>query len=113
MGADQMDTKDFDTPSKSLPEWGAFHKLSKATVYKMKRAGLLPELLIVPGFNVPRVTARADREWEERMKRLAQEKTAKLEQARRVEHARRAGQAAARSENHISKKRQRRSGAAQ
>jgi hypothetical protein len=103
-----MDTEDFAGPSKSLPEWGAYKGYSKATVYKMKRAGLLPELLIVPGFNVPRITARADREWEERMKRLAQEKTAKLEQARRVDHARRAGKAAARSENHISKQRQRR-----
>jgi hypothetical protein len=91
-----MDTENFDGPSKSLPEWGALKGYSKATVYKMKRAGLLPELLIVPGFNLPRITPRADREWQERMARLAQEKAAKLEQARRADHARRAGKRASR-----------------
>jgi hypothetical protein len=104
-----MDTEDFDLPSKSVPDWCAFRGYSEATFYKMKRAGLAPEVLVIPGFNVPRITARADREWQERMARLAQEKVARRERQRRSDLARAAGQAAAKSDKHVSKTRKRRS----
>jgi hypothetical protein len=100
-----MDTEDFTTPSKSVPEWCAFRGYSEATFYKLKRAGLAPAVLTIPGFNIPRITARADQEWQERMAALAQEKAAQLERERRADHARRAGKAAAQSPDHVSKRR--------
>jgi hypothetical protein len=106
-------TMDQQTDTTELPagrdeteaQWYARRGFSKSTYHKMKRKGLTPKLLEVPGFHVPRITPRADREWEERMKRLAQEDAAKLEQARRVDHARHAARVSVASPKHISRRR--------
>jgi primosomal protein N'' len=104
-----MDTDVSAGQDETEKAWRTRRNYSKSNYFKMKKAGLTPELLIVPGFNTPRITPRADREWEKRMAALAQEKDARLERQRRVEHARLAGRAAARSEKHVSKRRTRRS----
>jgi hypothetical protein len=91
----------------SLKEWRSRRNISTATHYRLKRLGLAPEELSVPGTAIRHITPKADQEWEERMKGLAQQEAAKLEQQRRVEQARAAGQAAARSPLHISRRQRR------
>jgi len=95
-------------PSETIRQWRERRGYSSATFYKMKRRGLAPEILDIPGFNSPRITARADREWEKRMAELAKENANALERQRRIDHARHAGQAAAKSPDHISNRRKKR-----
>jgi hypothetical protein len=65
-----------------------------------KRLGRGPQVMRIVG-NIVRISPEARREWHTRMAAFGQEEQAKLERERRVELARRAGQAAARSQKHI------------
>lgn len=88
----------------SPAQWRAKRNISKATHYKLKRLGLAPAEWCPPGTNIHRITPAADAEWEAKMAELSQQQTAQLEQQRRVELAKAAGQAAAASPRHISRR---------
>ena len=92
------------TESQTIKEFCRDEKISRCTFHKMQRLGLGPVELRIPGTNVVRITAMARREWHQRMAELAQHEAARIEQARRVELAREAGRAAARSALHVSRR---------
>jgi hypothetical protein len=97
-----------DEPSMTIDEFCFSERWSRATFFKMQRLGVAPPTYRLPGTNIVRISARARREWREHMEKFAQEEAAQQERERRADHARRAGQAAARSEHHVSKTRKRR-----
>jgi len=101
--SDFVETAD-DGPWDTIPEWCRKKGISKTAYYKIRPLGQGPKELRIPGTTIVRITAKADREWEERMMDLAQQESAQLEQQRRVEQARAAGRAAARSPLHISRR---------
>ena len=78
--------------------------ISESTFFKLKRLGLGPEEQSPPGLsNTVRITARARREWQERMRQLRDVKEAK----ERSERSRRAAIKAVASPRHVSKGRPR------
>jgi hypothetical protein len=87
-------------------EWRFRKHISKSTHNKLKKAGLAPEetILILPGFNLVRITPQARRDSDRKIADLAQSKEAELERARRQAQVEAAGRLAAQSPNHISKR---------
>ncbi|WP_439370971.1 hypothetical protein [Bradyrhizobium sp. DASA03120] len=79
--------------------------LSKSTYYSLRRRGLGPEERVVPGTRIIRITAEARTAWRERMAEFARSGAAQLEAERRRELASMAGQIAARSPKHFSRRR--------
>ena len=96
---------DLQKPSKTIPQFCEIENLSASSYYKLKRAGLAPDELHVPGTEIVRITATAYREWRERMATLARTKEAEIERARRAEQRRAAGKSAAVSSRHVSRRR--------
>lgn len=94
-------------PSFTIGEFCAQEKISLSSFFKLKRLGLGPDVLIVPGTNIHRITSASRKAWHLRMENLAQQEAAALEHQRRVEHGARAGAAAAKSLAHHSKRRRR------
>ena len=92
-----------DDRSETIAEFCARERISKATFFKLQRTGLAPET--VRFFNIVRITADSRRRWHRRIAELSQSDAAALEQQRRVQLASRAGQAAAKSPQHVSKHR--------
>jgi hypothetical protein len=90
-------------------EWRVRKHISKSTHLKLKKAGLAPEeeVVILPGFNLVRITARARADWERKIAELRQSKEPALESARRQAQVEAAGRLAAQSPSHISKNRAR------
>jgi hypothetical protein len=86
-------------------EWRQKRRISKSSHHKLKNLGLAPEEDIVPGTAIARISPDADRRWEERMRALAQTEAARLEAERRHEIAVVAGRAAAKSPDHVSRRR--------
>ena len=84
--------------------WTAEH-MSSSTYHKMRKAGLGPDEVQLPGMAFTRITAKARREWHARMEEFRKSRAAQLERERRSELARAAGKKAAKSANHISKQR--------
>jgi hypothetical protein len=85
-------------------EWRRHRNISKASHYKMRKLGLAPDEVEVPGTKIARITAAADAAWERRMAELARSEDAKLESERRRAQAAEAGRIAAASPLHISKR---------
>jgi hypothetical protein len=86
--------------SMTIAGFCAAENISKSTFFKLKRLGLGPEEQSPPGLsNTVRITARARREWQERMRQLRDDKEAQ----ERSERSRRA----AASSDHVSKRRPR------
>jgi hypothetical protein len=77
---------------------------SKATYYKLRRQGHGPEELIIAGTNIKRITPQAIAAWREQMKKLADTKAAKREEAKRQRQRIAAGKKSATLPQHISKK---------
>jgi hypothetical protein len=96
---------DAEDKSFSIPEFCSAEDISHASYFKMRRAGLGPTEIRIPGGRIIRITATARREWHRRMEQLAQGEAAQQEQRRRIDQTTRAGQAAAKSEKHISHRR--------
>jgi hypothetical protein len=94
----------------SIQEWCLKRDVSKSSFYKLQRLGFAPKVLRIPGTNIGRITLKADREWEAAMGKLAAQKAAKLERERRIELARAAGNAAALSPLHVSRRPRNRDG---
>jgi hypothetical protein len=89
-------------------EWRRARKISTASHYKLKKLGLAPDEIVVPGTNIVRISAEADAAWERRMARLAESEDARLAADRRRAIASTAGKIAAQSPKHVSKRRKRR-----
>jgi hypothetical protein len=77
--------------------------LSKSSYYELRRRGLGPDELRLPGTKIIRITAEARAAWRERMAEFARSEAAQLEAERRRKMASVAGQVAARSPRHISR----------
>jgi hypothetical protein len=90
-------------PDKTLAEFLAQKRFSKAYYYSLKQRGLAPNETLYPG-RVIRISAEAEQAWEEKIAAHAASKAAKLEVARRREIATAAGKAAAKSPLHVSKR---------
>lgn len=88
-------------------EFRMLERMSATTYHKLKRAGLGPAEVRVPGTNFIRITATARKEWHASLERLRDSEASKLEQSRRSEAARRAGRKAAQSPNHVSNRKTR------
>jgi predicted DNA-binding transcriptional regulator AlpA len=91
--------------SLTIPEFCKLERLSKATFYNLKKRGLAPAVLAIPGSNIRRITAAARAEWYARMRELAGGEAAQLEHERRRELTATAGKLAAQSPNHMSRRR--------
>lgn len=91
-----------DGPLLSLQEFRERNKLSRTKFFELKRAGLGPRTILNG-----RITLEAERDWRRAMEEAATTERAKLEQARRIELAQRAGRAAAASPLHVSKQKKR------
>jgi len=84
-------------------EFCSAEHLSKSTYHNLKKRGLGPEELVVPGSRIIRITAESRQRWHERMAELAKSEAAEAE--RRRELAAVAGRIAAKSPLHISRRR--------
>lgn len=78
--------------------------ISLSTYYKLKRKGHGPFELHFPGMTAVRITPQSRREWHVRCAEWAASKAAKIQAARRTETARHAGELAAASPLHASKR---------
>jgi hypothetical protein len=91
-----MTDDDLQQPSKTIPQFCEVENLSASSYFKLKRLGLGPDEMRIPGTEIVRITATAHRGWRERMIALGQTKQAELERQRRVSQRRAAGLSAAR-----------------
>ena len=91
-------------PDKTIAEFCAAKRISKASYYEIQKRGLGPAETVYPGTHIKRISAAAENAWDEKMARLAESKAAKLEAERRREIATAAGRIAAASPLHISKR---------
>ena len=92
----------------SISEWCTKRRLSIPIYYKLKRQGKAPQTITLPGTTVIRITARADREWEQAMRKLSDTQEARRAEERRKELASVAGKAATQSEAWMNRNRKRR-----
>jgi hypothetical protein len=99
-----MTNIDTTNPSKSIAEFCRAERISKSVYYEMKRRGIGPVELIIPGTKVIRITPEAQTAWRTRMAELAKSETAQLEAERRSAQTAEAGKIAAASPLHISKR---------
>lgn len=82
----------------TIPEFCFRNSISRPTYHRLRAEGRGP-VEMRPGLNVIRITLEAERDWQ----RLMQEPREDLE-ARAMKRAIRAGEAAVKSSNHISKR---------
>ena len=99
-----------DTPTErsfasdfTIQQWCKKRGYSKTSFYKLRKAGRGPAAIHPPGGG-PRITQKADREWEENEARLATEEQAQREQRERALQARMKALKAVASPNHPSKR---------
>jgi len=83
----------------TVPEFCFRNSISRPTYHRLRAQGLGPKEMRL-GLNAIRITAEAERDWQRRM----QEPRTDLEK-RTAERAVKAGDAAAKSSKHVSKKR--------
>jgi hypothetical protein len=97
-----------EPPAKTIKAFWLSKGISIAKGYALEKVGLGPVVLEIPNTRIRRVTAQAERDWEQRMIELSQEKAARLEVERRREYLSAAGKIAATSPLHVSKRKQHR-----
>jgi hypothetical protein len=90
--------------SQTIKEFCVAEHISLASFYELDKRGLTPEVLEVPGTKIRRITPEARTRWHARMAKLAKSKAARLERERRQKAAVIAGQKAAKSPLHVSKR---------
>jgi hypothetical protein len=91
--------------ARTIPQWCESKQICVATYHKLKRLGLTPDELHIPGTNIKRITPEADREWIARMAELTKTKEYERETERRSVLAKKAGKLAAKSPRHVSQTR--------
>jgi hypothetical protein len=109
-----MDTKaDTTTPQvedgvqgKTIEDWTRNEDISAASFYKLKRLGLGPYELRLPGTNIVRIIESSGH-WRQRMLEVSATKSAKLATSRRREQTKAAAQRSIASEQHIRHQRRR------
>jgi hypothetical protein len=96
-----MSSQDIDERhSLTIPQFCKVENISIYTYYKIRKLGLGPRELRVPGTNVARVTPKARQEWHERMQAHDVQEQAEREHERRAVIAKKAGTIAAASPLH-------------
>jgi hypothetical protein len=78
--------------------------VSKSTYHELKKRGLGPVELVVPGTKIIRITPEARDAWHAMMAELAGTESARLEAERRRAQAAEAGRIAATSPRHVSRR---------
>jgi len=89
--AESTPASDKQEPARTIPEWCEGKRICIASYYKLRRMGLTPDKLHVPGTNITRITPEADRAWIARMAELTKTKEYKREAKRRTDSAKKAG----------------------
>jgi hypothetical protein len=89
----------------TIGEFCTVENISKATYYKMKRAGLGPAEthMPIPGMNVIRISADARRAWHAKLAAANSGKAIELARARKQAQRVAAGKLAAKSAKHVSR----------
>jgi len=77
--------------------------MSLSTYHKMRKMGLGPEEVTLPGMSFTRITQDARRDWHTRIEEWRRSQASKLERERRSESARTAGKIAIKSALHVTK----------
>jgi hypothetical protein len=93
-----------NAPAETIDAWREIEALSKSTYYALRKAGLGPRELRVPRSKIVRVV-ESHASWRERMAALAKSEAGALEEMHRHKQAAMAGQTAAKSPTHISRRR--------
>ena len=88
-------------------EFAKLEHISLSSYYQLLKKKLAPFERRIPGTKIFRISEASRREWRARMRRLSQEETSKLIDARRREQARAAGLLGAQSPMHPSRKQRR------
>jgi hypothetical protein len=83
----------------SVPEFCSRNNISRPTYHRLHREGRGPDEMRI-GMNTIRITLEAEREWQERMQKPQPDLESKA-----TERAVKAGDAAVKSNRHVSKKR--------
>jgi hypothetical protein len=101
--------EEFDDNGQSMTIDGfcAKEAMSKAFFFKMQKLGLGPERYFIPGTKFQRITAKARREWHERMAELSKEEATQREHEHRQRLASAAGRIAVQSPFHVVNQRKR------
>jgi hypothetical protein len=97
----------------TIKQFCAIENISKATYYKMRRAGLGPEetTVPIPGMTVVRITQEARRAWHQKLREVNATKAAQLERERFRATRQARGLRSVTSPKHVShRKRRRRKG---
>jgi hypothetical protein len=95
----------FDDPrSRTRVEFCNIEHFSLSSFFALRKRGLAPDEISPPGTNIHRITAQAHAAWRSRMTELAKTEAAELAANRRRRQAQAAGEEAAKSPTHISKK---------
>ena len=95
-------TPDEQEVARTIPQWCQGKQICIATYHKLKKLGLTPDELHIPGTNIKRITPEADRAWIARMAELTKTKEYAREVKRRTDLAKKAGKLAAKSSKHVS-----------
>jgi hypothetical protein len=90
--------------AKTPAEFRKAKKLSRSSWFKLKRLGLAPDTITVPGTRIQRITAEAEAAWDQKMIEAGKSEAALLEVERRRAQATEAGKIAALSAQHISRR---------
>jgi hypothetical protein len=90
--------------SQTRAEFCFTEHLSKSTYHELKKRGLGPDELVVPGSKIIRITPESRDAWRMKMAELAKGEAAQIEAERRRELAALAGKAAAASPLHVSRR---------
>jgi hypothetical protein len=91
-------------PDKTLTEFLAQKRISKAFYYGLKKRGLGANETTYPGSRVIRISAAAEQAFDERIAEYAKSEAAKLEAERRSAQAAAAARLAVQSPRHVSKR---------
>lgn len=97
MGITKSDASSLERAAFSVPEFCVRNSISLSAYRRLRAQGLTPPEMRL-GLNLVRITAEAERNWQQRM----QEPRPDLE-SRALERAAKAGEAAVKSDRHISK----------
>src|SRR5262245_35876223 len=90
------------TNDMTIQQWCTKRNRSLTTFYALKKKELAPEVINPPGCGGPRITQKADADWEKKMRRLAKQESARKEAERRSKQAQTAGRIGAKSPLHHS-----------
>jgi hypothetical protein len=93
MGAETIAPTEILLPEASMTinDFCLVERISRATFFKMQKAGYAPETLRVPGLATVRITAKARREWQQRLAALKDDIQIEKKREETVNIARRAG----------------------